>query len=118
MAPELVQNWLKIGSSILIGGLIAYALYKKYISEFLRSKKQEINPQTDTNMNNLEVIVKGMTCNHCKATVENNVAAMDGIDSAQADLSTEKVSIQGENVNLEKVKEKIESLGYRFEGRG
>ena len=67
-------------------------------------------------MKNIEVIVKGMTCNHCKATVENNVAEIEGIESAEVNLSTEKVKIQGENIDLEKVKEKVESLGYRFEG--
>ena len=64
---------------------------------------------------NLEIIVKGMTCNHCKSTVENNVAALEGIDSADANLSDEKVTIHGENIDLEKVKEKVEGLGYKYE---
>jgi len=67
-------------------------------------------------MKNLEIIVKGMTCNHCKATVENNVSALEGVEATRADLSSETVSIQGENIDLEKVKERIESLGYRYEG--
>ncbi|HEC44639.1 MAG TPA: heavy metal-associated domain-containing protein [Bacteroides sp.] len=109
--------WLNLGSGVLLGGLILYALYNKYISGYFKSRDTTQTNQTETDMNNIEVTVKGMTCNHCKATVENNVAAMDGIDSAQVDLSTEKVSIRGENVDLEKVKEKIESLGYKFFGK-
>ena len=109
--------WLKLGSGVLLGGLILYALYNKYIAGYFKSHAtQQIN-QTETDMKNIEVIVKGMTCNHCKATVENNVAAMEGIESAEVNLSKEKVSIQGENVDLDKVKEKVESLGYRFEGK-
>ncbi len=65
----------------------------------------------------MEIIVKGMTCNHCKATVENNVSALDGIESVEADITTEKVILKGENIDLDKVKEKVESLGYKFEGR-
>ena len=68
-------------------------------------------------MKNMEIIVKGMTCNHCKATVENNVRAMEGIEQAEANLFTEKVTLSGENIDLEKVKEKVESLGYKFEGK-
>ena len=67
-------------------------------------------------MKNMEITVKGMTCNHCKATVENNVGALDGISHAEANLSTEKLTISGENIDLDKVREKVESLGYKFEG--
>jgi uncharacterized membrane protein YraQ (UPF0718 family)/copper chaperone CopZ len=109
--------WLNLGSGVLLGGLILYALYNKYISGYLKSRNTTQINQIETDMNNIEVTVKGMTCNHCKATVENNVTAMEGIESAEANLSTEKVRIQGENVDLEKVKKKIESLGYRFEGQ-
>ncbi len=58
-----------------------------------------------------------MTCNHCKANVENNVAALDGIETAEADLSTEKVTLRGNDINLEDVKAKVESLGYKFAGQ-
>ncbi len=112
----LLPPWLMAGSSILLGGLLAYALYNKYISRYFKSPEPELKHQTTTNMQNLEIIVKGMTCNHCKATVENNVSAMDGIESAEANLSTEKVKISGDNIDIEKIKEKIESLGYSFEG--
>jgi copper chaperone CopZ len=67
-------------------------------------------------MKNIEIKVKGMTCNHCKATVENNVKAMEGIQDVEANLFTEKVSISGENIDLDKVRVKVESLGYKFEG--
>ena len=60
--------------------------------------------------------VEGMTCNHCKSTVENNVSALEGIDHTEADLFTEKVTISGENIDLDRVREKVESLGYKFEG--
>ena len=67
-------------------------------------------------MKNIEIKVKGMTCKHCKATVETNVAALDGIEHAEANLVTEKVTLSGENIDLEKVREKVESLGYKYEG--
>ena len=111
----ILPVWLKISSSILLGGLIAYALYNKYVSGYFRSPEPEIKIQAD--MKNLEIIVRGMTCNHCKSTVENNVAALEGIEFAEANLNTEKVSIRGENIDLEKVREKVESLGYKYEGQ-
>ena len=47
-------------------------------------------------MKNIDIVVKGMTCNHCKATVESNVASLEGIEHAEADLLTEKVTISGD----------------------
>ncbi len=112
-----LPHWLEIGSSLLLVGLILYALYNKYIAKYF--KKPDIPGMEftmDTSMKNMEVIVKGMTCNHCKANVENNVTALEGIDSAEVDLSTEKVTLQGNNINLDDVKAKVESLGYKFAG--
>jgi len=115
-AHSFLPEWLKIGSSILLTGLIANALYNKYLSRYFRKKSKEAEIIIHPSMKNMEIVVKGMTCNHCKATVENNVAALEGIAHAEADLLTEKVTISGENIDLEKVKEKVEGLGYKFEG--
>ena len=110
--------WLKIGSSLLLGGLILYALYNKYLAKhFKKPDIPRMEFTMDTSMKNMEVIVKGMTCNHCKANVENNVAALEGIDSAEVDLSTEKVTLRGQDINLDDVKAKVESLGYKFAGQ-
>ncbi len=112
----ILPAWLMIGSAILLGGLILYALYRKYLSKYFTPPEPEQQLQITTDMKNLEVIVKGMTCNHCKATVENNVAAMEGIEYAEANLARENLVIRGENIDLEKLKEKIESLGYTYGG--
>ena len=115
-AHGFLPQWLKIGSSILLAGLIANALYNKHLSRYFR--KETIAPEIKIHptLKNMEIVVKGMTCNHCKATVENNVAALEGIEHVEADLLTEKVIISGGNIDLDKVKEKVESLGYKFEG--
>jgi uncharacterized membrane protein YraQ (UPF0718 family)/copper chaperone CopZ len=115
-AHGLLPHWLKIASSILLTGLIANAFYNKYLSHYFRKKTKETETKIHPTMKNMEITVKGMTCRHCKATVENNVGAMEGISHAEADLLTEKLAISGENIDLDKVREKIESLGYKYEG--
>lgn len=115
-AHGILPRWLEISSSILLAGLIANALYNKYVSHLFKRKTRETELIIQPKMKHIEIKVKGMTCTHCKATVENNVRAMEGIQEAEANLFTEKVSISGENINLEKVREKVESLGYKFEG--
>jgi len=115
-AHDFLPGWLKVGSSILLTGLIVNALYNKYLSHYFRKNAKTPEIKIHPVMKNIEIVVKGMTCNHCKATVENNVRAMEGIEQAEADLFTEKVSIRGENIDLDKLREKVESLGYKFEG--
>ena len=115
-AHGILPYWLRIGASVLLGALILNSFYKRYLSGYFKSGKSSIKRQTSTGMNNLEIIVKGMSCNHCKSIVENHVSALEGVRATVADLASEKVSIKGENIDLAKVKEKIESLGYRYEG--
>ncbi len=114
----ILPQWLQVASGILLTGLIANALYRKYLSRFFRKQKTmdglqfQINPA----MQNMKIIVKGMTCNHCEANVENGIISLEGVDSAKADQVSDRVVLSGENIDLQQIKEKVESLGYKFEG--
>ena len=57
-----------------------------------------------------------MTCNHCKMNVENKITSIGGINKVEVDLSTKKVKISGENIDLGKIKEGVESIGYEYGG--
>jgi len=58
--------------------------------------------------------VEGMTCGHCKASVEKAVSALDGVSGAEADLAAKKVSISYDpaKVNEDVFKNAITDLGY------
>jgi copper chaperone CopZ len=114
---SLLTPWMKMGSAILLGGLVIYALYNKYLSEYFKSGKPAEIKTAKIDMKALEIIVKGMTCNHCKASVENGVSALEGVESAEANLSAEKVVIRGDHIDLDRVRERIESLGYSYCGK-
>jgi uncharacterized protein len=68
-------------------------------------------------MNELKFKVSGMNCNHCKINVENNLKKIAGIQIAVADLMHGEVTLKGEDIDLEKVKSAVESIGYSFEGK-
>jgi copper chaperone CopZ len=68
-------------------------------------------------MNEIKVYVRGMNCNHCKMSVENNLKSLEGIEKIDADVAQEVVTIIGENVDLIKVKEAVESIGYKYDGK-
>jgi copper chaperone CopZ len=58
--------------------------------------------------------VEGMTCNHCRMTVETNLMKLPGLTSVQADVITGNVTVEGESIRPDKIKETINALGYRF----
>ena len=67
-------------------------------------------------MNEIKVFVRGMTCNHCKMSVENNLKQLEGIDEIVADVENETVAITGNTIDLKKVKETVEGIGYKYDG--
>lgn len=61
--------------------------------------------------NGQTIIVKGMTCGHCKAMVEKNIAKLPGVESVTVDLASGKTTIKG-NPDAEAVREVVEDLGF------
>lgn len=58
--------------------------------------------------------VQGMSCGHCKMSVEGALTGLDGVSAAEVDLNTGKVEItyDGAKVSLENMKEAVEDQGY------
>lgn len=90
--------------SVILVILIINALIQRYIPN--NSDKME-NGQT-------AVIIKGMTCGHCKAMVEKNLSKLPGVESVEADLTTGKTVINGE-YDPKAVREVVEDLGFEME---
>jgi copper chaperone CopZ len=67
-------------------------------------------------MNSIKVYIRGMSCSHCKMNVETNLKKIPGIENSMVDLSSQVVTITGENIDLNKVKNAVESIGYKFDG--
>jgi len=57
------------------------------------------------------IIVKGMTCGHCKAMVEKNLSKLPGVLSVTVDLASGETQIQG-NADHAAIREVIEDLGF------
>ncbi len=88
--------------SVLLIILLIHAMIKKYTSNNKKSENME-NEQT--------IVVKGMTCGHCKAMVEKNIAKLPGVKNVTVDLASGETRIQG-TPDDKAVKEVIEDLGF------
>ena len=98
------MQWFSTLSAIILTGLLIYALI---IKKYIHHKTPIQNIQTMTSIK-----VEGMTCNHCKANVEKNVAQQEGVSAVTVNLETKEVLIEG-TPNVEKVKDVINNLGYQ-----
>ena len=59
--------------------------------------------------------VPGMSCGHCKAAVEGELARVPGVERAEADLETKLVTVHGERLLDDVLRAAIEEAGYEAE---
>jgi len=114
----ILPNWLKAGSGIIMTILFINIYVQKYLRRRKNNMKAREN-RLDKNlkMKQIKIIIKGMTCSHCKMNVEKNIGEISGINSVNADVEKEEVIITGENIDLGKVKFAVESIGYTYKER-
>lgn len=101
---EMLPGWLQLGSALLLVFSMAGGYF---YSIFNKKRKME-------KVEGITVNVSGMTCSHCEANVKRNLEALTGITNVVADNKSNTVKISGTKINLAKVKETVNGLGYNF----
>ena len=113
---EHITGWIRWVPSALLVILIINGYILKFISN-TRSRR-EIRMKTEETRSKLFTYkVEGMTCSHCKATVESGLKNISVITDAVANPDTNTVEIQADTPNDSVVQQTVESLGYSFKGR-
>ena len=112
-----LPGWFEISSAVLLTLLLINSFYQQY-----KDKKDSKNYKTDVPAFSLDVPamvigVEGMTCEHCKAKVENGLRSQKNISNAIADLENNTVKLYGSNLNLDEINKVIHDLGYSFNGK-
>lgn len=65
-------------------------------------------------MKKVVIKVEGMTCGHCKSSVEGALTKLEGVVSAVVDLGADNVTVEYDEakVSLDQLKEEIEGVGF------
>ncbi len=63
-------------------------------------------------MGYLTYTVSGMSCDHCKAAVTEEVEQVGGVTGVEVDLDTKLVVVRGEGVSDDAVRDAIREAGY------
>lgn len=100
--------------------LLVLLIMNGYLIKLISNKKERKNDQEKANSmkaNILNYRVEGMTCDHCKATVEKGLKDLQGVSEVIADRANNQVTVQAESVSDDQIKEAVEKLGYKFAGK-
>lgn len=100
--------WWQVASGVILLLLIVNG----YIQKYIVSRKKSETQINDRNMEVEIMKVDGMTCNHCKATVESNLGKLPFVDTAEVNLADKTVTIRGNHLEMDQMRETIVSLGY------
>lgn len=56
--------------------------------------------------------VPGISCEHCRAAITEEVSAIDGVESVSVDLEAKLVEITGTDLDDEALRAAIDEAGY------
>lgn len=59
-------------------------------------------------------VVEGMTCDACRASVEEEINEIPGTQGVEVDLETGRVAVTGEEISDELVARAVEAAGYQL----
>jgi copper chaperone len=60
----------------------------------------------------LTYAVDGMSCEHCRAAIVDEVGRVDGVTSVDVDLDAKRVTVRGEGLDDAVLREAIDEAGY------
>jgi uncharacterized membrane protein YraQ (UPF0718 family)/copper chaperone CopZ len=113
--PDLAHNhshnmFWNLFSDISVFIMLIITWYTIIIKPFI---KKDITQETSTLEHaDLTLIIKGMTCNHCKETAKNAIEDCQGVEKVKIDLESGKALITGSTIDKKEIMASINSVGF------
>lgn len=95
---------IKIILGVIFFVLMLMSFYRQYIRKHFIKK--------EINMSKNKIYIEGMTCNHCKKSVEDAIKKVKGVSSVEVKLDEKAAYIEGD-FNIYEIKKAIENSGYK-----
>lgn len=75
--------------------------------------EKNINFKEEKRMNKKTVNIEGMSCNHCKMSVEKALSSIDGVTKVEVSLENKNAIIESDKeINDDEIKRVIEEIGF------
>ncbi len=59
--------------------------------------------------------VQGMSCEHCRSSVIEEVSELNGVEAVEVDLASGRLEVRGDGFADEAIARAVEEAGYRLE---
>jgi copper chaperone len=69
---------------------------------------------TETTTTTRTYTVQGMTCDHCVASVHEEVSELAGVDRVEVDLASGRLEVTGSAISDDEVRAAVEEAGYEL----
>ncbi len=110
-------GWFKWTMSAMLVLLIINGYVQRWRARRKEERKQE-EKKTNHMKSNIHIFkVEGMTCSHCKASVERGLRELSQVTGVVADPGKNLVTVEAEALEDERVRAAVEQLGYTYQGR-
>ena len=107
---HVMDDYGSIILSVIFLAILVNAYFYRSKSESTDSADIENNIEND--QEKIAITVDGMTCSHCKESVESAIYSFSGVASASVDLLTGNVIVVGSGLDETALKEKITAKGF------
>jgi uncharacterized membrane protein YraQ (UPF0718 family)/copper chaperone CopZ len=115
-AHGLSAGWLAWSMTVILALLIINGYVQAWRSK--TNEKKEDQVKSEAMKSNIHVYkVEGMTCAHCKASVEKGLKELKNVADAVADPGNNVVKVSAVSLEDNEIRSAIEKLGYSFGGR-
>lgn len=104
-------SWFNLGCFVLLMLLLANAFILRYRNSHACTCHGDCACHAEEEEGAWTVMVKGMSCNHCKANVEKAILKIEGVEAVEVDLATGQTVVRG-SFSKEAVKQSVESIGF------
>jgi hypothetical protein len=93
-------------AAVLLLGMLGHAWYRA------KTSSPSLDKVRETEMETIELHIKGMTCNHCVASVKRALEECPGVKEAEVNLNKDMAFVYGEGMDPDAMKASVEKIGY------
>jgi len=98
-------GWLKIVTGVIFGAVLIRSLVMRVV--------RRVRARRDRKEENAKILeIEGMSCEHCAKTVREALESADGVISVSIDVKEGKAYVQGEVIDILKLKQTVRDSGY------
>ncbi len=116
----LTASWFEIISGIILVLLLINAFMLKFFKNSRDvtpvASSDNVTPVASSDDNQVIYRIEGMSCNHCKNSVEKAIRGLENVENVEVVLGKKEAVVTGKPSD-EDVKKAVEELGFEFKGR-